>query len=564
MANDELIIGGILLLAVLAMAAGGDGDSEPITLTFGDPPDPDVQMLTSRPNRPHPDWHSIPYKPPQKFVSPGPKDDFNKQPAKAVLVDPQVARTQAIEERIGRLQAQYSALERRTQEIWLRITQDELKQHILHPGTVATVQELLHSIDEFTENVKKTAKEFSIDESSLAGGAILTALENIRAVYGKLNALLAASERSKQDANTAALVDELEALQDTLVSRLGLERMEYEFGRREELSNNPANDFNQYAGYGPYEEEEGEQRLTTDNTGGNKRHQSDNTNTFYTWGTAGNALDPMQDVKTNRDAHSIAQPSSVTHTTNTVSDSNINTTHPLENTESGKKGGHKGVKLTNQPRMAQLSKEIRQNFSTDQNLTHFILEHLMVTGQKVTDLSSDDIAQMKLQMETGQTGKKRGADESQDLIDLVSKKQAEGDDDLETDRTTFVKTEEANQANEPKNVKDGFNSAGQHHQSALNPVVDQDWSFHYEPFQPDPKFAPLKRWMTEQLKKTTVNVEAYKKVEARGVDTEKVRAEQQIIQLHQQRIAAIFSGKTNAIRAIINPLSPDFEEGEAR
>ena len=73
-----------------------------------------------------------------------------------------------------------------------------------------------------------------------------------------------------------------------------------------------------------------------EDTEGNHDHQHSNDQSGSAMqGTANNAMDPGEDDKTNKDPHTIANPSSVHPQTHAPAPSNLNSQHPLENLQSG-------------------------------------------------------------------------------------------------------------------------------------------------------------------------------------------------------------------------------------
>ena len=53
---------------------------------------------------------------------------------------------------VHRLYTEYKDLERRVKEVWLRITGDEKKRQILHPGTVQYLQELMADMNVYPKS----------------------------------------------------------------------------------------------------------------------------------------------------------------------------------------------------------------------------------------------------------------------------------------------------------------------------------------------------------------------------------------------------------------------------
>ena len=530
--NDDalLIGGGLILLAIIAMGGGGDGEKTTEIIVISDDPAPGSQMpIDTRPGE----------APPQQRFPQGFDQQKPKRSQQHPMFGQQQQRMREMTVEAHNLYDFYQDLERRVREVWQRITDDEKKRQILHPGTVDYLQELMADMNTFIQKVQAFPQRFDTSIAVVApqlGQALDEAVNNVREIWKKFNALLGQSQENRD--NTFLNIEDMNELQDELIARLNVDRMEYQFGSRgrtlrpsEEDQNfgDDARDDFQSGGGGKKRSPDGTVELTFGNTGGNKRHQEGDGNTAQTRpGTSNSTLNPGEDLKSTMDPHTVAHPESIGSTTNVPGPSNLTGQHALEDTNSGKKG--------KQQNTGQTQADLTKSSST--------------TGgfQLQTDVESGS------EEETEETkGAKRQEPEEDDRTFTVSK--VPKPDDLETENTEFT----AKIKNEAETIAVAFSSGGLHGGSQLNPKVNVGWSTNWMQHVDQREYKPLLTWLQKQLQTTRSNEIAYETAERSGIAVKEIRNKQQVIAAKQHAIVAVFlDKKSKTTRKLIKGLHPAY------
>ena len=511
--NDDalLIGGGLILLAIMAMGGGGDGEklTEIIVIPPDDPQRPMQLVSTS---------------PPQQRAPRG----FNEQPKQKPPQHPAYGRQMALQremsESADNLYSFYQDLERRTKEVWVRITHDEVKRRILFPGTVEMLKQLLKDMNKFISETQAFTERFRIAISNIprVGAALIQAIDNVRTIWKKFNALLAQSSENRD--NKFLTREDMEDLQDELIARLNVDRMEYEFGRGAPLRPSEAEESfgdditDDFAQGGTKRNPDGTEHLTFNNTDGNKKHQNvDESNTQPPQGTSNNITKPTEDMISSMDPHTIANPGSVAQTTAIVTSSNLNTQNPLENPNGGKKGQR-------QPTL-----EIDLTGDTG--------------GSPSPSQSPEEDTRIK-----------RPSGDVDEALFTVTKK--EKPDDLETEPTGFT----AQTKNEAESIAVAFMSGGLHGGSQLNPKINVDWASEWMKQVDAREYESLKTWFDKQLQSTRSNEIAFEQAELSGANVAfGVRPKQQVIRAKQQKLAALFIPENlKTTKKTIEALYPDY------
>ena len=522
--NDDalLIGGGLILLAIIAMGGGGDGEkaTEIIVVPPADPPS--VAMDTDDPG----------------------DIGFNKQKPKPSQTQPmsaQQARQESIQrqmlDELNDFRHTWNDLNTRVKEGWSRITQDQLKHRILHPGTDEYISVLMADMNKFIANVQAFPGKYNTTIQAVSpemAPGFAEAVEVTQKMWHVLNKLRAASRAQRDN----QFIQDMNELQEILVKRLNVQRLVYEIGRKgaslnpqeedESFGDDARDDFNR-GGKKLVSDGSVDLTSTTDpktkapkvhlsfgggNTDGNTAHQNVSGQTAQpSQGTSNSTMNPGADLKSSMDAHTVAKPGSVAQDSKVLGPSNLSGKNSLEDTNSGKKG--KG----------------------GMTLVEGVAEETE-PGSKRQEPDTDEPGSAKEQQEGVSVSKK------------------DKPDDLETAQNTFT----AKVKNEADTVVEAFSSGGLHETAPVNPQVQVfDWSASWMKQLDAREYAPLKNWFQKQIDATKSNEIAYESAESQGISPRLIRKNQRVIQVKQQAIVALFSeGDRLETKEIIVRLNPDY------
>ena len=436
------------------------------------------------------------------------------------------------------LKSLYEEIVARTKVVWDQITKDERERGEINDGTTQDVMELCSRMTDFLAKSEEFYKTYG--SGSQEARSLQNVGDNVAFIKQKLNLVLTASRRNKEHAHAMDIADELEALQDALVRRWHVERMQIEFGRGlSRLENDPNN-----GGF-----IQGGARM--EDTEGNHDHQHSNDQSGSAMqGTANNAMDPGEDDKTNKDPHTIANPSSVHPQTHAPAPSNLNSQHSLENLQSGpSQGKQKGAKT---PTIEDLLGEIGDKFNTggERAVNEGILKLIREMGiTYLSELSADQMEEIRAKTFVGEKRKNPstgGGTLGEELVSQGGAKRIKvmEKDEMENTRTEFNAEKEKHKQNEPETIAEGFDSGGVWKADTyLHVVNENDWAvewFGTLTRREKKKYSLYKSWLGNFQHQTTVNETQFQKIEATGNNVELIRQQQQPIQKIQQELADKF------------------------